>query len=337
MMNKKLLIPTAILLLSSCSRQQESWTLSGELPADVKTVTLELPSPAGGWYTAVSVKVNKSGEFVITRERANGEMYRLNIDGKYVYVPADSTEALSLSMSQEGNYVIAGSHEAALFSDISAILDAPADSTTQRRLLLALQDDFNSIAAYYATLRLQGKNRTLLRAVTNAYSVTRPDDPRTALLLSMLQKQQPQPSTSGETIVIEAPELGYFDIELLNRKGEKTSLSATVESHPLTLLAFVNLASESAPGVNLNIGEAFTSYPQIGIYEVGFGENQHQWAAASAELPWVNVFQSESASRSHLGQYAISNLPTFFLIKDGEIVARIEDSSEIKETVKKYL
>lgn len=335
-MKKSLIIPAIALLLSSCAKKQEGWTLHGELPADVKTVTLELPSPMGGWYTADSVKINESGEFTITRERANGEMYRLNIDGKYVYVPADSTETLDLSVNQEGCYVIVGSHEAALFSDVSAILDSPADSTTQRRLLLALQDDFGSTAAYYANLRLRGQNRRLLRAVANAYSTTRPDDPRTALLLEQLKKLS-KPATNDETIVIEAPELGYFDIELLNRKGEKTSLSSTVDNHNVALLAFVNFAADNAPAVNLNIGEAFTAFPQLGVYEVGFGENQHQWAAASAELPWVNVFQSESALRAHLGQYAVTAIPAFFLIKNGEIVERIADPSKIKETVAKHM
>lgn len=335
-MKQYLLIPLTLLLLAACAEKQAGWSLSGELPADVKSVTLELPSPAGGWYTADSVAVNDAGEFVIKRERANGEMYRLNIDGKYVYVPADSTEALGISMSQEGNYVITGSHEAALFSDVSAILDAPADSTTSRRLLMALQDDFGSTAAYYANLRLHGKNRTLLRAVANAYSNLHPDDPRTALLLAQLKNSTPSSST-GETVVIEAPELGYFDIELLDRKGTKTALSSVVDSHMVTLLAFVNLAAETAPAVNICIGEACTAYPQIGVYEVGFGENQHQWANATAELPWVNVFQSESASQTHLGQYAVNRIPTFFVIKNDEIVERIDDATKIKDTVRKHI
>lgn len=325
-----------MLILSACSGKQEAWTLTGELPAGVKTVTLELPSLTGGWYTADSVTINDSGEFTITRERANGEMYRLNIDGKYVYVPADSTETLGLSMSQEGNYVITGSHEAALFSDVSAILDATADSTTQRRLLLALQDDFGSTAAYYANLRLRGQNRRLLRAVANAYSNTRPDDPRTAILLKQL-KQQTKPVASGDSIVIEAPELGYFDIDLMNRKGEQITLSSVVDSHAVTLLAFVDFANEYTPALNMIIGEIYTTYPNIGIYEVGFGENQHQWANATKELPWVNVFQSESAPQTHLVQYAVNAVPTFYIIKNGEIVERVDNTDNLKESIKKHL
>ena len=338
MMKKSLIIPaTLLLLLSACSGKQEAWTLHGELPAGVKTVTLELPSAMGGWYTADTI-VNTEGksQFTIMREPANSQIYRLNIDGKYVYVPADSTETLELSVLPEGNYVISGSHEAELFSKVNAILDAPADSTIQRRLLLALQDDFGSTAAYYANLRLRGQNRRLLRAVANAYSNTRPDDPRTALLLNQL-KRQTKPAASGESIVIEAPELGYFDIDLMNRKGEQITLSSVVDSHAVTLLAFVDFANEYTPALNMIIGDVYTSFPQIGIYEVGFGENQHQWANASKELPWVNVFQSESASKTHLVQYAINAVPTFFIIRNGEIVERVDNTDNLKESIKKHL
>lgn len=336
-MNKfSYIFPSLLLFVAACSSKSDGWTLNGELPADVQTVTLEMPSPAGGWYTSDSVNVDSSGRFTLTLAPAHSDIYRLNVDGKYIYLPADSTETISVVLDPEGGYVIEGSHEAILFSEVNEILDAPADSTTRRRLLIALQNDFSSTAAYYANLRTAWKDMTLLRAVANAYANQRPDDPRTSVLLSQL-KSSLKSSAEGETIVIEAPELGYFDIELLNRKGEKTLLSTTVDSHPVTLLAFVNLAEESAPAVNLSIGETFTAYPEIGVYEVGFGENQHQWAGATAELPWVNVFQSESASRTHLGQYAIGSLPVFFIIKNGEIVERIEEPQAIKESMKKYI
>lgn len=336
-MKKSFAFAVLLLFLSACSGKQEAWTLTGELPDGVKTATLELPSAVGGWYTADTIAATEGkNRFTIVRKPANLEIYRLNIDGKYVYVPADSTETLELSISPEGNYVLSGSHEATLFSNVNAILDAPADSTTRRRLLLALQDDFGSTAAYYANLRLRGQDRRLLRAVANAYSSTRPDDPRTAVLLNQL-KQQTKPTVSNETIVIEAPELGYFDIELMNSKGEYVALSSVVDSHAVTLLSFVDFTNEYTPAVNMMIGDIFTSYPQIGIYEVGFGENQHQWANASKELPWVNVFQSESATKTHLTQYAITSIPAFFIIRNGEITDRIDNIENLKESIKKYL
>ncbi|MBD5363625.1 MAG: thioredoxin family protein [Bacteroides sp.] len=335
-MKKFAYISALALLLGSCSKGDKEWTLYGELPQDSESIVLELPSATGGWYAADSVSVDSNGRFTLTRPRANSQIYRLKIGGQYVYVPADSTETLSLVMNPGGGYVIEGSREATLFSEINDILSSPADSTTNRRLLKALQDDFGSTAAYYAFLRTEGKSKTLLRAVANAYSTQKPDDPRTAILMARLRAAS-TPTPSGETIVIEAPELGYFDIELLNRKGEVTSLSSVADTHSLTLLAFVNSAAETAPAVNLNIGEAYTAYPQLGVYEVGFGENQHQWAEATAELPWTNVFQSESASQTHLGQYNISAIPTFFLIKNGEIIERINNPADIKSTISKYL
>ncbi|MDE6535742.1 MAG: hypothetical protein K2K82_07020 [Muribaculaceae bacterium] len=325
----------ALMLLASCSKGGDEWTLNGELPEDVTKVILEMPSAVGGWYEADSARVD-GGHFTLTRPRANSEMYRLNIAGQYIYVPADSTETLTLVMNPGGGYVIEGSKEAALFSEINDILGSPADSTTNRKLLKTLEKDFSSTAAYYALLRTDWKNKTLLRAVANAYANEKPEDARTRLLLQKM-KVSTAPGGTGETVFIEAPELGYFDIELMNRKGEMVSLSSVVESHPLTLLAFVNMANESCIAVNMQIGEALTAVPQLGVYEVGFGENQHLWANSTEQLPWVNVFQSESATQTHLGQYQVNRIPTFFLIKDGEIVERIENPADIKDTINKHI
>ncbi len=339
MMKKRFLYLSAgVLLLASCAKNGgEEWTLNGELPDDIGTVTLELPAATGGWYVADSAKVDASGRFSITRPRAKEQMYRLNVGGQYIYVPADSTETISLMMNN-GGYVLEGSHEATLFSEVNEILKAPMDSANNRKLLKALENDFGSTAAYYALLRTEGKSKTLLRAIANAYANEKPEDPRTAMLLQRLKAASTGAGAgTGETVVIEAPELGYFDIELMNRKGQNVALSSVVETHPLTLLAFVNVAAETAPAVNMSIGDAATAYPQIGVYEVGFGKDQHQWANATAELPWTNVFQSESASQTHLGQYNIGQIPVFFLIKNGEIVERIDNPQEIATTVGKHI
>lgn len=336
MMKKVIYLSAALLALASCTKKGDEWTLNGELPQDISSVTLEMPAATGGWYVADSVAVDATGRFTVTRPRAKEQMYRLNVGGQYIYVPADSTETISLVMNTGGGYVLEGSHEATLFSEVNEILKAPMDSANNRKLLKALENDFGSTAAYYAVLRTEGKNKTMLRAVANAYSNQKPEDPRTAMLLQRL-KAVTTPSGSGETVVIEAPELGYFDIELLNRKGEATALSSVVDAHPLTLLAFVNTAAETAPAVHLAMGEAFTAHPQIGVYEVGFGQNQHQWADATAELPWTNVFQSESASQTHLGQYNIDRIPVFFVIKNGEIVAKVENPADISSNISKHI
>lgn len=326
---------TALLLLASCSKGGEEWTLNGELSTDASTVILEMPSAVGGWYEADSAKVD-NGHFTLTRPRANSEIYRLKVNGQYIYLPADSTETLSLVINTDGRYIIEGSDEAKLFSAVNEVIDSPADATTNRKLLKALENNFGSTAAYYALLRTDWKNKTLLRAVANAYSNQKSDDTRTQLLLRKM-KEVTSSASSGETVIIEAPELGYFDIELMNRRGEMVALSSVVETHPLTLLAFVNMADESGAAVNMLIGESLTEHPQLGVYEVGFGNNQHLWANTTEQLPWVNVYQSESASQTHLGQYQLTQIPTFFLIKDGEIIERIASPLDIQSTINKHI
>lgn len=321
MMNKSAIFAVALigLAIAGCSKP-DSWTLTGQAPSGVDTVYVMAPMLTGGWYALDSAAVDSKGQYAFTLPRAKGELYRVDLGGRNVYLTADSTEALTLdSLGVRG-----GSVEAGLFNAVDSALAAGADA---RGVLRALNGQYASKAAYYAT-RLM-RNRLLQRTVANRYSEERPGDPLTVVLTSELQKMLPKQAPSDEQTVIVADEIGYYDIELMDRDGKMQKLSSLVDNNPLVVLAYADFTTSDVQAVTLALGEAQSA--GAAIYEIGFGENQHQWAAASQGIPWVSVYQNDADDRTHIRQYAVAQFPTYFVIRNGAVVGRTSDSSELKK------
>lgn len=319
-MKKVYLLIAALAVLAGC-RHTDGWSLKGDAPEGVDTVIVQAPKFSGGWYN-LDTAIVKDGKYDFKLTPANGTIYRVKLGERIVYVPADSTETLSLTSSG----VRSGSDEAVLFNIVDSL--APDGNA----ILRALDGHYSSTAAYYATRIL--KDGRLLRTVTNRYNEERPTDARTVILKAELQKIMPKPTASGETQVIYAEEISYYDIELMNRNGEFMKLSDVVDNNPLVVLAYVDFTNGDTPAITRAIGDAHDAGAEI--YEIGFADNQHIWANLSENLPWVNVYQSDAASRNHISQYAVGTFPTFFIFKNGEIIDRVSDYSILASTVAKY-
>lgn len=323
MKKQTLLYIFGALILAGCS-DNKGWNLKGEAPEGVETVFLQAPNNFGGWYTLDSARV-EGGKYSFSEPRANSQIYALKLGENTFYVPADSTETITVTADGRRS----GSDEAEIFNAVESVVKSGGSG---RDILKALDGKYASTAAYYAT-RLT-KDRSLLRTVTNRYSEERPTDPRTAILRSEFEKTMPKGTGEVQQQVIYADEIGYYDIELMDRNGKMRKLSEVVDANPLTVLAYVDFTSEETPAITLALGE--TNSAGAAIYEVGFAENQHLWAVDSEALPWVSVYQSDAADSSHLGSYAVNSLPTFFIIKNGEIVDRVNDYTKLLQTLNSY-
>lgn len=316
-----ILLAALTLGLDACSKS-DSWSLKGTAPAGVDSVFVMAPTLTGGWYALDSAKVDSKGNYSMTLPRANGEIFRVDLGAKSVYLTADSTEALTLdSLGIRG-----GSVEAELFNAVDSAIAAGADA---KEVLRALNGNYASKAAYYAT-RLM-RNRRLLQTVTNRYVEEQPGNPLTAVLTAELQKMLPKAQSSGEQTVLLADEIGYYDVTLMDRNGQMQSLSDLVNANPLVVLAYADFTTPNVQAVTLALGEAQSA--GAAIYEIGFGENQHQWAAASEGIPWVSVYQSDAADKTHIRQYAVAEFPTYFVIRNGEVVARASNAEELKKSL----
>lgn len=320
-----IILSTLALGAASCSRH-DGWTLKGTVPDGTTQVYVEAPTTDGGWYALDSVAPS-GGSYTFELPRARGSIYRVSFNDNTFYVPADSTETITLSVDG----IRSGSTEALLFNRVDSVINAGGDT---KAMLRALDGNYASVAAYYAT-QLSGDYQ-LLRTVANRHSEERPELQRTAVLLARQEQaareRAARTNENSEPIVISAPEIGYYEIELPDRNGKMRKLSEVVEANPLCVLAFADFERPENAVVTMALGEA--AEQGAAIYEVGFDRNQQLWANRSASLPWVNVYQSEVSYKPAVTQYVVSELPTLFVIRDGVITERVADPTKLTESLK---
>ncbi len=315
-------------MLASCAGH-DGWTLRGAASDSVTMVYIEAPAADGSWYVADSV-APASGSYTFELPRANQTIYRVTAGQTVCYVPADSTETIEIDAAG----LRSGSVEAGLFNAVDSVARTGGDS---RAMLRALNGHWTSTAAYYAT-QLYPDSLTLLRTVTNRHKEEMPAAGRTQALQQRLEKLQMRlrkQSGNTETTVITAPVTGYFDIELPDRNNNLQKLSDLVENNPLVILAFADFERPENKALTMALGEAAEA--GAAIYEVGFDANVHLWSNHSDNLPWVNVYQSESAPKNALQSYMVSSLPTLFIISNGTIAERVANPTSLTETLKNYI
>lgn len=319
-----LIIYSAALALASCGGHH-GWTLEGIAPVGTTKVYLEAPTAAGTWYAMDSIAPEADGVYRFETPRAKGEIYRVTAGALVTYVPADSTETITLSA--EG--IRGGSVEARLFNAVDSLVAAGGDG---RAMVRMLDGHLASQAAYYATQRIN--DFRLLQTVANRHREELPRQERTRVLLQRFEAARATKPSEEQTVIV-APEIGYYDIALPGRDGKERLLSDLVDNNRVSVLAFSDFERPENASVTLALGEAYHS--GAAVYEVGFDRNEHLWQERTAELPWTNVYQSETGNRSAISSYFVTELPTVFIIADGEIKERLSNITELGATLKKYL
>ena len=57
---------------------------------------------------------------------------------------------------------------------------------------------------------------------------------------------------------------------------------------------------------------------------------------AAKNLPWITVYDPDGVNSKSVGAYNVTGIPTTFIIRNSEIVERIEDATRLKAAVAKY-
>lgn len=317
------ILGAAAAILTACTRS-DGWTLEGIAPDETDTVYILAPTMNGGWYKVDSAAVD-NGRYSFSLPRAKNEIYRVDLGNKTYYVPADSTETITL----DADGTRSGSAEAEMFNAVDAAVAFGADS---KDILRALDGNYASTAAYYATRAV--RNRLLLRTVANRFNEEHPGDPRTEVLLDEVERMLAKGGApSGQQIIV-ADEISYYDIELMDRDGRMHKLSETADTNPLVILAYVDFTADNVQAITRALGDAQSA--GAAIYEIGFHENQHLWANATEGLPWTAVYQSDAGDKMHISRYAVTAFPTFFILKNGEITERVSDYTKILDAINRH-
>ena len=139
----------------------------------------------------------------------------------------------------------------------------------------------------------------------------------------------------------EAPEIGYFDIELPGMEGKNIKLS-DVESK----ITMVYFWSSTAEQKMFNVTALVPLYEEfhskgLEIYSVCLDGDKTAWATVvrNQKLPWVNVCDTRGAYSPYVESYGVTTLPMVWVIKDGIIdpISGIKDAASMKAYLKKNL
>jgi peroxiredoxin len=211
----------------------------------------------------------------------------------------------------------------------------------------------SSAAAYYAVFQkindylifdpYDKKDYPMFGAVATSWNRYYPETERTTHLynftINALQtrRQLEKQEELFQNITVET-ESGLPDISLPGVNGERISLSSLKEK--VVLLDFVVYSADFSPKHNIDLNSLYQRYNSRGfeIYQVSFDSNEHFWKTSADNLPWVTVRDPRSVSTPLLSLYNVREIPTSFIIdREGDLIGRVEDYSQLSEQLDKVL
>ncbi|MBR5685636.1 MAG: AhpC/TSA family protein [Muribaculaceae bacterium] len=359
---KKILLMTALLVtLVACNSNQ--FHVEGTIEGATDTTTLVLEQSTNGeWVIVDSVEVEKDGKFSVSAPAPEvPNIYQLRCGNQAICFPIDSLDHLTIKAKLPNfaiDYTIAGSEHAEQVMKIdkeamqfvggkgtAAELQAWKDQLSRQ-----IAADPGGIVAYYTINKyidgkplfdpLNDNDLRIIGAVANSFNSFHPNDPRTEYLVNKFtQDLRRRRAASAPRDTIYADEASLIDIKLQDYHGKDYSLAQVAANNRVVLLNFTAYTAEGAPQLNKLLNDIYQSYHSRGleIYQVSVDQDNVAWRQAAENLPWITVFDPQSVNSQNVGTYAVSSLATTFIIRGGDIVARIEDPTELKAAVAKYL
>jgi len=231
------------------------------------------------------------------------------------------------------------------------------DSSLTRHKELAKKiifEDIKAASAYYALYQnvngylvfdpYSKEDFKIFGAVATAYNFFNPESPRTKQLYSFAEEVLRNRRASDinnnnqELYADVADDMDYFNIELPNNLGAVKSLADLKGS--VVLVNFTAYQSEYSPALNMQLNDLYNKYKKQGfeIFQVSFDMDEHFWKVSASNIPWVAIRDSRSSYSPYVSMYNIEQLPSMFVInRKGEIVSRVEKSTDLENIVKKYL
>lgn len=360
-MKKILLMMVAVAALTACNGNKfhVEGTIEG---ANDSTMLVLEESSNGQWLVIDTVTVDSKGRFSVSVPAPEvPNIYQLRCGDQTICFPIDSLDHLTITAKLPGfatNYTISGSEHAeqVMKIDQEAMQFAGGKGTAAEmqawkdKLARQIAADPSGIVAYYAINKyIDGKplfdpmNDSDLRfigAVANAFNSFRPNDPRTDYLVNqLLEGQRRRRAASAPTDTVFADVATLIDIKLQDYDGKEYSLSKVAAENRVVLLDFTVYQAEFSPQVNKLLNDIYQSYHSRGlaIYQVSLDEDNVAWRQAAKNLPWITVLDPLSINSQNVGYYNVTGIPTTFIIRNSEIVERVEDITRLKAAVARYL
>ncbi len=361
---KLFIVPATLEAMFTGCGSKPTWEVNGTVDkAEGKLLTLEA-SNNGRWYQVDTVTLAADGKFSFEQDAAGyPDVYRLTIGDKSVYFPIDSIETVTVTASGDNfssGYTLAGSPRTDAFMRVENRLAQGLktmgaaklvnDEAFKRDMAQIILEDPSSVVAYYiinkhigATPLYDPANRDDLRilgAVANAFTVNRPNDPRTAYLTSLFLNNRPNQGISTALLdSLKLAEVPMIDIALLDPSGKEVKLSELCLNGNVVLLNFTALTANESPAYNLELAKIYEKYHKNGfeIYQVSIDPDEFAWRQAARNLPWVSVYNGVNDPKV-LNQYNVSTVPTMYILdRSGEVVERVESIAKLDSSLSKYI
>ena len=211
----------------------------------------------------------------------------------------------------------------------------------------------SSAAAYYAVFQkindylifdpYNKKDYAMFGAVATSWNRYFPDTKRTKHLYDFTvnalnyRRQQEREDAFFENIPVETGS-GLPDIVLPEVGGNNVALSSL--KGKVVVLDFVVYNAEYSPAHNIELNTIYNKYKSQGmeVYQVSLDSDEHFWKISAATLPWITVRDGASVNSSLLSRYNVREIPTSFIIdREGDIVSRLENLSQLSEELNKVL
>ncbi|MDE6296927.1 MAG: DUF4369 domain-containing protein [Muribaculaceae bacterium] len=327
--------------LQNCKKNE--FRINGKVEGGAeKSVILEKPDFQGRWIAMDSVKIGNDGSFEIEGVRPSApEIYRLSMGDRYIYLPVDSTETLTVTTTASSfgtDFNVTGSDQAQKMAQFEKELlaldfndEAKRENFKKEVYSKYLKDARGGIISYYVLTKVVGdkplydiqdvKDTKYYAAVATSYEQFRPKDPHAKLLRdASIEAMKRKNSAAGKKRVVEAEEIKMIDIELPDEKGKAVKLSDVVGKGKKGVLVVTMMNEKESPAVNKALSDLYGA-GNIDIYMVSLDEDQYAWREAAGNLPWTTVSDPAGRNSGIVTKYNVAIMPSFYIFNSaGELI-----------------
>ena len=356
-----LILAVAVAVLSSCDSNK--FKVDGKIAGATDSTQLILEATVNGdWIPIDTVTPKGDGSFALTCEAPGyPNIYRLRIGNDAICFPIDSLDHITINSDVKQfaqNYTLSGSEHAKQVMDIDKKAMSLAGGKGSPEQIKAWKDELaklivsdpSGIVAYYTVNKYidghplfdptDDSDLRIVGAVANAFHSFRPNDPRTDYLVQvLLEGQQRRRAQAGNGRTLEVEEASLIDIKLQDYHGVNQVLSEVAAKNRVVLLNFTMYSADFSPVLNKLLNDLYTTYKDKGlaIYQIAYDEDAVASRMAAQNLPWITVYDYQGQNSPNAGAYQVMVLPTTFIIRNGDIVQRVEDISQLKDAVAKNM
>lgn len=340
-------VAAASLCMALASCGEDRFSIEGEVAgAEGKSMVLEKSDFHGRWIPVDSVKIGSSGRFSIKADApASPEIYRLSLGDRFIYLPVDSVETLTVTSSGADfgtEFVVSGTPQAERMAAFEKELQslAATDSASladfKRNVYSRyIRDGQGSIVSYYVLTKFfdgkplydpyDAEDARYYAAVATQFENYRPGDPHGQMVKEVsLQAMRARNSAKGKKTVIKANELRVLDIDLPDENGRNVRLSDVVGKGKPVVVVFSMMNTPESPAFNRSLAGIYESRKgAVEFYHVSFDQGQYEWREAAANLPWITVLDPNGTASTTVSDYNLGSLPAVFIYDAaGDLVDR---------------